>query len=117
MRKVRPIRQPDGKRRKKAKPVKVPVSLDGYEQKDMKVFFPESCCLWKSRRDATWRCQVKNWPCSFSRSVVKYGHTRSLRLLMTEAWHAWSILEGVEWKDVPMHGLLELDEMFSSSDV
>ena len=99
---------------KKAKKdvLKVPAKLDGLEQKDLKLFLPPDSWLWKCRRDGCWRVRVNGWPRTFIRSVSKYGHTWALKLLLTEAWHAHSVLSGREFDELPIEGLAPLVDLY-----
>ena len=106
-----------GPARKKAKvkPITLPESLEMIVQKDAKVFFPSSCLLWKSRGSATWHIRMKGWLEEKSRAIKRWGETRALKLLITEAWYQWSVLEGVEFSSAPVLGLFPLSELYTKA--
>ena len=109
------LRANTGKKTKVRKVAKksMPDDMDGLEQRDVKVFFPSTSKVWKSRSDGTWRCQVATWPKELSRSTRKYGYSGAIKLLATEAWYCWHILTGEDWASVPVDGLLSLDDLFA----
>ena len=95
---------------------KLPVDMELMTQANAKMFFPPSCLLWKTRATSTWNIQVKGWPESKSRSCKTRGESMALRLLATESWYEWSVLEGVDFADVPIDGLMLLHQIKEASE-
>ena len=92
-------------------PVTMPSVLDEYEHKDLKPYLPPEGLLWKSRTTNTWNIRMKKWPSPIKRKVTdKRPQTLALKLLFSEAWFQWSVLEGKDYADVPMQGLLPVEQ-------
>lgn len=90
---------------------KLPDCMDMIEQRVAKQYFPPKCRLWKSRADSTWHIRMPDWPEEKSRSIRQRGETRALKLLCTEAWYEWSVLEGRDISEAPIDGLLDCAEL------
>ena len=102
-----------GAKKPKAPRVHLPETMEMMSHEAVKRFFPETGVLvWKTRSPASWNLQTKGWPGAHSRSLAKRGETRALKLLVTEAWYEWSILQGKSFSDAPVGGLLPLEEVF-----
>jgi len=102
-----------GAKKPKAPRVHLPETMEMMSHEAVKRYFPETGVLvWKTRSPASWNLQTKGWPGAHSRSLAKRGETRALKLLVTEAWYEWSILQGKSFSDAPVGGLLPLEEVF-----
>ena len=105
---------PAAKKAKKAKLV-IPENMEAMaDQKDVKKFFPQDTKVWKSRSSSAWNIQVKGWPGEKSRSVKKWGHTKALKLLISESWYQWSVLTGKQYTDAPIENLVDLGTLLES---
>ena len=104
----------EGAKKAKGEKIELPESMELMPQHVVKRFFPASECLvWKSRSPPCWHVQVKGWPGEHSRSVAKWVETQALKLLITEAWYDYAILQGKALSDMPVVGLLPLDSVFA----
>ena len=69
---------------------------------------PHSADLWKSRGDGAWHSHVPPFP-SCNRAVALWGH-RALRIVISDAWRKFCLLEGISLDECPMQGLERSDE-------
>ena len=90
----------------------LPASLEMLPQPQLKKYFPPQCSLWKSRTANSWNIRVKNWPEQKSRSCRNRTETEALRLLVTEAWWQYCVLEGEDFEDCPVTGLLSVEALW-----
>ena len=76
------------------------------DQQQVKKFMPEGSFIWKSRHDGTWHTRVPPFG-TCSRSIQKHTEQVALRLVISHAWKDWCDLEGVEYGECPMQGLMD----------
>ena len=69
---------------------------------------PDASFLWKSRSDGVWHSKVPPFG-SCSRSVQMYTEQVALRLVISHAWKDYSDLEGSDYNECPMQGLMDLN--------
>ena len=87
--------------------------MEMLEHKDVKTFFPPTNGeVWKSRGTNTWHFAVKGWLGEKSRSCTTRGQTTALRLLISEAWYQWTLLEGKPYDAAGVQNLASLEELF-----
>jgi hypothetical protein len=92
----------------------LPADMEQISHALCKTYFPLKCKLWKSRADAAWHIQTPGWPHEHSRSCKTHGETKAIRLLATEAWYEWSVLEGKEFADAGVDGLMTLEDLWAT---
>lgn len=88
---------------------RVPPDVHMLEQREAKKLMPPSGALWKRRGDVSWHTKVGDFA-TCNRSAAKHGE-RALLLCLSDAWHKWCLLNGVDLKDCPMEGLLTEEEV------
>jgi hypothetical protein len=102
-----------GAKKAKKPAVALPSDMELFEQKDVKKYFPPTNCkVWKSRAANCWHFQVTGWPGEKSRSCNGRGQTAALRLLISEAWYQWTVLEGKPYEAAGVENLAALEELF-----
>ena len=103
--------EPSAAKKKKVTKTPVPTDIDAYDTPGFKAFIPPESVLWKSRSDGGWHIQVRNWPGSVNRSVQKYGACECIRIVLSIAWGQYCLLNGLEYGDVPIAGLLDWQDI------
>mmetsp|Transcript_143783 Transcript_143783/g.460269 ORF Transcript_143783/g.460269 Transcript_143783/m.460269 type:complete len:181 (+) Transcript_143783:3843-4385(+) len=82
----------------------LPKVLCDLQQSDYKLYMPPDSFLWKANGNNSWCGRLPPFP-QVSRSWLKYGPERSLRLVVSDVWAQWCQLEGLELSGCPMEGL------------
>ena len=85
-----------------------PLNLATIEQSDAKRHMPPGGSLWKSRTDSTWNSRLQ--PLSkHTATWARYGEEASLRIVVSECWADWCLLNGIDIEQCPMTGLVFRD--------
>jgi hypothetical protein len=106
-----------GRGKAKAAPIIPPapmllLDMHTFAHKDAKRFMPPNRAkLWKSNGEPpSWHTEVHPMP-SCNRSIRKHGNGGALRMVISNAWYDWALLEGKSVDEIPMTGLATLLEI------
>ena len=77
------------------------VAMDTMSQAEAKVFMPPRGSLWKSRtQPGSWHTELKPLP-SCNRSISAHGFGGALRIVISDAWRNYALLEGLAGSELP----------------
>ena len=91
---------------------KLPTDMHTFEQRDGKRFMPLiRAKLWKSNGEPlSWHTEVKPMP-SCNISIRSHRSAGALRIVISDAWYNWALLEGVPDDEIPMKDLATWAEL------
>ena len=93
----------------KGKGRSLPESMEMMEQRVVKTYMPPGrAWVWKQRSSNSWATRYGELP-QISRSVQKYGETMALKIVLSNCWRDYGLMEGIPEDELDMGGLVEVD--------